>query len=1092
MGLNNVFSRFLYPLYYLTAIVVFFLAYNAFLVDNTIEQLKFSLEETARAYDVSDLDGLDLLLNRMMVDEVLPGKISMVNVANLEYARNAISGNKGYKVIDSIKISLGAVIKEKEKRRNKLLIILDAINRSIKTVIRSVIALLRRLTIKEIHAPVKVNTLPLEKARALEKSGKLSEALALYNDFLNKNPAYEKSGLVKLRIASICNRAGQNKRAVLLYREVIKTFVGKKESYIAQMLLHNLEQIGNLREKANRLLSSLVEPGSDNPKVKQDLLFQLGVINLGLYNMEDSKKYFRRAIAADPNGALATKSKFLSAWVSKEANRMDESRREFSKLIEDNPTSIIAFDSRYQIADAYHKEGRYKEAINIYIKLADEYKGDPIASLCIFQAAASYMYDLNDDEKAKELFSTLIKQYPNSPYAQYVSQDNPIGIFITYLVPRATRVVAYRVGGLLALSGYSGKLVKFKDVLKEKEYVRAINDWMKDELPDTIGNLYVDIKGAELNFKPGKASGKARFTIGKFTMYGESEGYLERGGDGSLNLNLTKMFLEKIPIPPVLVNRSVGQVSLILARHFPLYFSNVSMEDGKVVLEGYGAERMVKTLSKRTRRLVGEITYKDIIDAKERKEVYGIFARKFPENDFSAYSKSDDESMFLDFFTRVYMYMGFKIMETVKDSKLDYERSVRSLGRLAVKKGKFKITLKDSDVTTSLNKLISADFPWVIDEEFLIDIKGINLRFSEDGFIRFDGKVAFGKAGLFTKPSRGKELRLEGRASVQIDEDSKLPRVIFEQAHIEGKAVEIGKLNLVTLRCLNLLKDAHIPFELEEASISSGNITLKGTGARDLTARIFSDPNLFSIFKVREWDMSLAGIRSLKAGIAKFVIDEKPQLKDVVKDKRDKKIGSSKSDIDNAKTKIKGESAIPDKSDISGGLEDWMVEGTERPSGEWEKEMAGTKEFEKASRTIERMSQFKKPAKAVRKSKKAEKEKIDKEGSAEPAFIMPSGEGEKLYPSLTGKAMPELDEAQAKGVTVSILGKSQKLDPKAKENIEAAIRSLKAAEQAQKGDNKIGNLVVLLQLSLREASKASSEEKSKKDSANTIDLQPRR
>ena len=103
---------------------------------------------------------------------------------------------------------------------------------------------------------------------------------------------------------------------------------------------------------------------------------------------------------------------------------------------------------------------------------------------------------------------------------------------------------------------------------------------------------------------------------------------------------------------------------------------------------------------------------------------------------------------------------------------------------------------------------------------------------------------------------------------LEIDKESKLPKIVFKKVSLNGKPFPVEKLNLITLTGLNLLKDAHIPFKLDKVNIYEGGIMLQGTAPRAYTERLFSDPYLFVIFHVREWDIGLAGASRLREPLA--------------------------------------------------------------------------------------------------------------------------------------------------------------------------------------------------------------------------------
>ena len=205
--------------------------------------------------------------------------------------------------------------------------------------------------------------------------------------------------------------------------------------------------------------------------------------------------------------------------------------------------------------------------------------------------------------------------------------------------------------------------------------------------------------------------------------------------------------------------------------------------------------------------------------------------------------------------------MGFKLLETVKDSKIDYQRSIRTLGRLMVRRERFGVTYTENDINASFNRLVRNDFPWLINNRFLFDIKGLEIDFNDNGDIAFESAIRLGYGRMARDPTN---VTVRGKFVFNIDKESKIPQIVFKEITLDNKPFPVERLNMVTERVLELLQDNYLPFQFDEIKINSEEITLKGKGARDFTNRVFSDPHLFVIFQIRHWDLETAGIERLK------------------------------------------------------------------------------------------------------------------------------------------------------------------------------------------------------------------------------------
>jgi len=866
----NIILRF-YKLAVVGLIVVgFFSFYNIFLIDSTLENLKYSLEQAVVAYDMEDVNGLDMLIAKAISKEIPPYNIiSRNSVVNLEFAKSIVDEGKSFRQLSHMKVALGSAIKEKEKERGTFLSLIDKINRPIREGFIHLAYIVQSFfRPKPVEKPIaEVDVDLFTEFRELEKGKSLKDLISNYSEFITDHPDYKGVSLAKLKLAYTYQRLGEYDVATKLYNEVVREHPNTKESNIANVFLDTLKRKGELSKEINLLIVESHKLPDHEIIKKQEIFYKIGKIYLELFNLKEATKFFKRAVSLDPESLMATKAQYSMAWLLKEQKDLEGSLAIYSKLAAERPDETMAFDSLYQVATIQHAKGNYQEFISLSLKLAEQYKAYPtIASLCLFQAGASYMYDLNNPEKANEIFARLVKQYPGTAYALYLAPVSPIGIFVTYLVPRATRVVAWRVMGLLCLSGYTGEIFKFTAESEEAGFNLGFNNWLKKEVPDTLGNIYVDIRGQETDFEKDIAVSKGRITMGQFNVFAHGEWTLGVTEGRALDLIVKKAFLEKIPIPPVLLNNSLKGVKKVIEKNFPVEISSASIKRDAAKVQGYGSMAALNRLKKDSETLfLADFQITEIKDPDERRRVYDLFSKKFPEGDFSVEPNRDTEALFLDFFTRISLYTTFKILETVKDSKLDFERSIRTLGRLMMKEENFKVVFQEKYINADLARFIHFEFPWLIDDKFMVDIKSVELDVTDDDNINFIAYLALAYGGNADKlePS---SIIARGTMKFVIDPESGIPRWVFNDISLNNKPYQnLDKINMITLRCFNMLKDENIPITMEDVILREDTITFKGRGAGDFTARLFYDPHPFVIFQIRREDLGMAGVKRLKS-----------------------------------------------------------------------------------------------------------------------------------------------------------------------------------------------------------------------------------
>jgi tetratricopeptide (TPR) repeat protein len=861
-------ARKFYKLLFIFGILcTFFLYYNTFRIDHTLENLQFSLEQTALAYDIVDINGLDMVLSQTVSEEVAPISMNAFDVANLEYVTSIVKTGTHFQELDSMKMGLGAAIREREKKRGFVLSVADKISRPLRRALDYIrhipdMVFRRRESGVLVLNEVEIEGL-LQKIRDIEKTGNLEAAVLEYAELVLRYNGTNKLALLKLRLAYTYHRLGEFEKSLSLYREIVRQYYPGQEAKVADILIGSLREKDRLIKEANGLLIEVESLSESEVHERQEMFLRLGMIYSQLFDLELTRLFFNRAVQADPASPIAIKAQFNLAWVLKQQRKFEESLNTFLSIIEEQPSEELARDSRYQVADIYHSQGKYEESIDLYKMLAEEYryKNDEVAALCLLRGVDSYRYDLNDRERAKELRRLMRDAYRRSEHFGDLSEEEerPIGMFITYFAPKATRQVTWRATGLFCNSGYFGPLVKARMVTEEARMNTAINKWCAKNLPGNLGDLLFDLRGVEIDLKNERATGKGRITFGGFSVDASGEMYAKALPDGGIQAAITKASLNNIPIPTGLLNKYLSDFLRILNRHFPMIISDISFSENDVSVQGFMGKVMLGRLEGVAQNRFSMSTEsEEIEDPIEQRNVYAWFKEKFPESNFTPFPDYDVEELFQEFFTRIALFAGFKLLETAKNARIDYELSLRTLGKFEMKVDRFRINYDQEHVNESLQEFIESEFPWYINENFLIDVADFKLFFLEDGNIGFSGHIGLGYKEEYELGVYG--IHLLGACSVEINKEHEIPKIAIKQLLIDGKPYPVGKLNLVIETALTLLKGDYLPLKLEAVDVYEGGIIFKGRSPKDFLTRVFTTPYLFEIFHLTDVDLKVAGI----------------------------------------------------------------------------------------------------------------------------------------------------------------------------------------------------------------------------------------
>jgi tetratricopeptide (TPR) repeat protein len=405
----------------LVGVVVFFVSYNRFLIDHSLEVLRFSLDQVNQAKTAEDTQELGMLLDYSIMDEVSQKDVNSENLANLEFARTVLPKAKVLRQLEDVQFTLKDMLKEREQTRGVLLTSLDRlVSKTIKG-----LGYLRYLpgTIKsKFFLRQKADTMLLERAMELEDEWKLEKAKDAYEDFIDRFPRYEGIARAKLRLGYTYRKLGERDSAIDLFEEVLREHYGSKESEMARKFINKENEFGDLIAKREQIIKQI--PSLKTTEEIQDAYYRIGTISASVYEFDKAREAFQKVVEIDPKSYLASKAKFNIGWNYKFQSKFEESKQTFNEIIEEDPESELALDSQYQIANTYYKEGKFEEAAKEFEDVAKkaEKKKTQVASLAQFQAGTTYLYDLKNAKEAKKAFDKVREKFQETRFSDYTKQ----------------------------------------------------------------------------------------------------------------------------------------------------------------------------------------------------------------------------------------------------------------------------------------------------------------------------------------------------------------------------------------------------------------------------------------------------------------------------------------------------------------------------------------------------------------------------------------------------------------------------------------------------------------------------------------------
>lgn len=376
------FKKFIMPFGIIVGVTIFFLSYNTYMVDSSLEDLQFALDQTSKAQGIGDTEKIGILLDDLLIHEMLSsdiGSVESVNMVNLEFAKNVVIRGGVKKQLEDVEFLLGGLVNKREKKRGTLFIAFDRINRDLRKLFKFLgKELPKGASQPEMFKPtVEVDLALLESAKGYEESWQLEKAINTYEGFINKYPAYPELPAVKLRLADSYFKSANYREAKRLYEKIIVEAPKSDEAKIAELLLLKVKNriAKQLEEKRlGGVISQMVkggpmQAGYNELSVVDSYLDRLDeeTQEMVLYIMEGAEAITKPTVPG-VDLTLLDKARLLEdKWLLEQAQEVYEDFIEKYSFYDG-----IAF-VKLLLASAYLKSLQYEKALTLYESVVKDY-----------------------------------------------------------------------------------------------------------------------------------------------------------------------------------------------------------------------------------------------------------------------------------------------------------------------------------------------------------------------------------------------------------------------------------------------------------------------------------------------------------------------------------------------------------------------------------------------------------------------------------------------------------------------------------------------------------------------------------------------
>ncbi|MCX5715995.1 MAG: tetratricopeptide repeat protein [Candidatus Omnitrophica bacterium] len=378
-------KRFFVVIVFIGLLVLFFFGYNAYLVDHSLEDMKFVLEQVSWAQDINDMSRVGVLLDDMLLGEISALDTDSTRVANIEFVKDIASQGFVKKQLTDAEFFLSRLVKEKEEKRSPLLRFADNLNNDLLGLVRFFTKGGPAGTVKRTaFKPSKDTDISLlETAKEYESNWQFEKAIKAYNDFMEKYPAYPQLGLVKLKLGDVYFKSTDYNEAKKMYEEIINQFQGSDEAKMAEVLLKKIKDRIKKQGEEKKVNSEISKLAGSGPMAED--YKELSLSDLQLDKLDNETKELMASISGAlkaPNKAVAPGADLIDKargledeWKLKEAQGL------YEEFISKYPAGDNVILVKLLLAGAYLKSMQYDRALSAYEKIVEEHPDSEEAKL---------------------------------------------------------------------------------------------------------------------------------------------------------------------------------------------------------------------------------------------------------------------------------------------------------------------------------------------------------------------------------------------------------------------------------------------------------------------------------------------------------------------------------------------------------------------------------------------------------------------------------------------------------------------------------------------------------------------------------------
>jgi TolA-binding protein len=221
-------------------------------------------------------------------------------------------------------------------------------------------------------------------------------------------------------IADLHVKLSNEYKAIFTYSRI--PFIAPQSILIPQALF----QTGYLQyketgeyQKAKDTFVSLIAAHPETPEAGEAQFYLAEVYETKLDNLDEAVANYRVLVETYPDNKYAVESLKRVAEIMDDKERYEESIASYHQIFELYPKNEYAPEALLEIESTYRRRlENYEKAIEILKLYSSQYPDREDAPERLFDAGEIYADDLNNKQAAIDTYTEVIKNFPNSDYAE--------------------------------------------------------------------------------------------------------------------------------------------------------------------------------------------------------------------------------------------------------------------------------------------------------------------------------------------------------------------------------------------------------------------------------------------------------------------------------------------------------------------------------------------------------------------------------------------------------------------------------------------------------------------------------------------------